>query len=365
MLYRPLAPLLKLVAAAAVALLLVDLSLFRSGVYYHWTEPDSTAGSVVRAMMTIRRDYEPQRRNVLVLGNSRIGEGFSASIADASSGRNDLHFINGSIAGTTPRTWYYQLRALDPDANRFAAIALMVDYDVAETRLDMTNYPLDTPYLMSLLRLSDLQDYPASFTDPEQRERARRGILLPLQAMHDDVLNLIAHPLKRRHVVRSTRRNADYWAAHYGGRDESLPALQLDDSGMPVDWGADPAPLKKTLESYFHELREPPAPTLQAANATYLREWLGRIAQRYAARNVPVIVFVVPRGPWHESRAAIPQPDGPVRELASRGDVVPLPGDAFVSLEQPQFFFDAWHMNRNGREKFSQLFAQQVAPRVR
>lgn len=363
MLYRPLAPLLKLVAAALAALLLVDASLFRSGLYYRWAEPDSTAGSVVRTLTTIKRDYEPGRKNVLVLGNSRIGEGFSALRADEAGGRDDLHFVNGAVAGTTPRLWYYMLRELDPHTDRFAAIALMVDYDAAETRLDMTNYSLDTPYAASLLRLSDLPDYPSSFTDPEQRERARRGILLPLQAMREDVLNLLAHPIQRRHVVRSTRRNAAYWNSHYPGRDERLPALQLDDAGMPLDWGAD-ATVRTKLDAYFHELRQPPPESLQSANTAYLREWLERIAQRYAAHAVPVFVFVVPRGPWHGSRAAVPQPHGAVAELASRGEVVPLPGDAFVSLEQPQFFFDAWHMNRDGREHFSRLFAQQIAARV-
>ena len=366
MLYRPLAPLLKLVAAAFAVLLLLDLSLFRSGLYYRWAEPDSTAGSVVRTMMTIRRDYEPERRNILVLGNSRIGEGFSAQVADSTSSRSDLHFINGSVAGTTPRGWYYLLRTIDPEANRFAAIALMVDYDVAETRLDMTNYTLDTPYLMPLLRLSDFEDYPDSFTDDAERERARRGILLPLQAMHDDVRDMLAHPFKRRHVLRSSRRNAAYWAAHYGGRDEVLPDLQLDDAGMPVDWGADAdaAQLKPRLEPYFHELRNPPPDKLQATNAAYLRAWLARIAQRYSSSNVPLIVFVVPRGPWHESQAHVPMLAGPVAELAAAGRVTPLPGDAFVSLEQPRFFFDAAHMNRYGRDRFSRLFAQQIAERV-
>jgi len=364
MLYRSLAPLLKLAAAAFAVLLLIDLSLFRSGLYYRWAEPESTAGSVVRAMMTIRREYEPERRNVLVLGNSRISEGFSAQIADSASGRSDLHFINGSIAGMTPRGWYYVLRTIDPDANRFAAIALMVDYDVAETRLDMTNYPLDTPYLMPLLRLSDLRDYPDSFTDDAERQRARRSILLPLQAMHNDVQNMLAHPLERRDVQRRSRRNAAYWAAHYGGQDAVLPDLQLDAAGMPVAWGADEAQLKPRLEPYFHALRDPPAVELQSANAAYLREWLTRIAQRYSASNVPIIVFVVPRGPWHERQALVPTLAGPVAELAAAGRVTPLPGVAFVSLEQPQFFFDAAHMNRYGRERFSNLFAQQIAERV-
>jgi hypothetical protein len=364
MLYRPLAPLLKLAAAAFALLLVIDLSLFRSGLYYRWAEPESTAGSVMRGMMTIRREYDPERRNILVLGNSRITEGFSAQVADSSSGRSDLHFINGSIAGTTPRGWYYLLRTIDPDANRFAAIALMVDYDAAETRIDMTNYPLDTPYLMPLLRLSDLQDYPDSFTSDAERERARRSILLPLQAMHDDVQNMLAHPIERRDVQRIWRRSAAYWSVHYGGQDAMLPDLQLDTAGMPVAWGADEAQLKPRLEPYFHELRDPPPVELQSANAAYLREWLTRIPQRYSARDVPIIVFVVPRGPWHERQAPVPRLAGPIAELAAAGRITSLPGDAFVSLEQPQFFFDAAHMNRYGRERFSKLFARQVAERI-
>jgi hypothetical protein len=71
----------------------------------------------------------------------------------------------------------------------------------------MTNYALDTPYLLPLLRIADLIAIRHRSPRPTS-ERARRGILLPLQAMHDDVLNLLAHPFARRHVVRSSRRGA-------------------------------------------------------------------------------------------------------------------------------------------------------------
>lgn len=360
---RSIAPLLKLVAAVLAVLLLVDLALFRSGAYYRWLEPESTAGSVMRTLMTIRHEYQPSRRNILVLGNSRIGAGFSALLADEASDRADLHFINGSVAGTTPRAWNYLLREIDPDANRFAAIALMVDYDVAGIRLDMRNYA-DTGYLVPLLRLSDLSDYPASFTDLNLRAAARRAMLLPLQALHSDASNLIAHPFKRRHDVRSTRRNAAYSALHYAGQEGRLPDLELDATGLPVDWGADPT-LQARLETYFRDLQQPPTPAMQSSNDAYLREWLGRIATRYAAHRVPVFVFVVPRGPWHGARVPAPQPSGPVGVLAARGQVVPLPGDAFVALERPQYFFDAAHLNRDGRERFSRLFARQIADRMR
>src|SRR5262249_36217779 len=141
--------------------------------------------------------YDPKRRNILVLGNSQVGEGFSVALADASSGRADLHFVNGAIPGTSPRVWYYLLRALDPDAKRFAAIALMLNYNPIATGQDVSNYPLDTRYALSLLRLGDTADFPASFGNAEQRTLARRSILLPLQAMHEDVIDALGDPLKR------------------------------------------------------------------------------------------------------------------------------------------------------------------------
>ena len=69
--------------------------------------------------LAIERHYrDPTRRNILVLGNSQIGEGFSAQIADAASARGDskAHFVNGSIPGTTPRVWDYRVtvRVHDP-----------------------------------------------------------------------------------------------------------------------------------------------------------------------------------------------------------------------------------------------------------
>ena len=83
----------------------------------------------------------------------------------------------------------------------------MVDYDVAANRLDMPNYSLDTSYLIQLLRLADLRDYPASFTSDSERERARRAILLPLQSLRDDVRDLFVHPLDRYKELNRNRKD--------------------------------------------------------------------------------------------------------------------------------------------------------------
>ncbi len=311
MLLRSLAPLLKLCAASLIALLIVDATVFRSGWYFRLAAPESTAGSVINDLRAIRKFYVPGRKNILVLGNSQIGEGFSARIADATSGRDDLHFINGSDAGTTPRVWYYLLRKVDPDAKRFAAIALMVDYDVGANRIDMNNYLADTNYLLPLLRLSDLQDYPASFTNADERERARRAIVLPLQAFGKDIRGLFADPGDRFHDLRRYRKDWLNDVAAYGGRDLRLPALAIDAAtGMPSDFSPLDSGTKARVEDYFRTLHEPAPESTQEANSAYLREWLGRIALRYAGTNIPVIVFVVPRGPWHRTSYRFPsRPD--------------------------------------------------------
>ena len=361
----PLRPLLRLAGASAFILLLLDLALFRSGWYAHWIEPQSTAGSAYGTTLLIAHYRDPARKNVLVLGNSQIAEGFSAARADADAARADLHFVNGAVPGTTPRVWNYLLRAVDPDADRFAAVALMIDGNLDTDREDLTNYPLDTRYLLPLLGLGDTFDYPDSFTDPNQRAAARRAILLPLQTLHDDVFAFAANPRERRRAVRPERPGWIDAVNAYEGHEERLPELSLDAaSGQPLDWnGVDPA-LRAKLDAYFHMLRAAQDPSVRAPNDAYYRTWLGRIAARYRARGVPVFVFVVPRGPWQAELVPAPHYTGAEADAIAAGQVRAIPADAFVALEKPQYFFDTLHMNRSGRERFTRELAQRIAAQV-
>ncbi len=355
-------PLLKLVLVALVGLALIDMLVFRTGWYSTWIEPNSSAGSVVGATLLIKKETRSDARNVLVLGNSKIGEGFSASIADQSSSRPDLHFVNGSVAGSTPRIWYYLLREVDPGCNRYAAIAMMVDYDPTINQEDMGNYAADTNYLQPLLRFTDFSDYAASFTSPEQRERARRAVMLPMQALHEDISSLLSSPMQR---FRDSGSNRQLWmdaVAVYGGHDERLPDLDIDVStGMPRNWDGLPESTKPALDGYFRGLHQRANEQTIVANSAYVERWIGAIAQCYRAAGGKVFVFSVPRGPWHQLLVPPPELGGAVADLANRGLVEVLPGDAFVSLEQPQFFFDRLHMNHDGREEFSRLMAAEIA----
>lgn len=362
---KQIASLVKLVVAAALVLVAIDVAVFRSGLYDCWIEPASTAGSTIRATEVIERSVDPARRNILVLGNSQMGEGFSWQAADAAVQPGELHFVNGAIAGSTPRIWNYLLREIDPDADRFAAIVMMADYDPAASADDFTNRFSDISYLRTLLQLGDLADFPASFSMPDTVTRARRAILLPMQALHDDIAASLRAPWRRyRNAIRG-RDVAIHSSMHYPGRDDALPPVRIDATTLaPLDWADATPALKAQIQGYLGGLRSAATPDQQAANMAYQGRWIGAIASRYRAANVPVIVFSPPRGPFHRELTRPPEITGAIASLASRGLITALPGDAFVELEQPDKFFDMLHMNRAGREHFSPMLARAVAPLV-
>ena len=356
--FRRLAPLLKLVAATFLILVLIDAAFFRSGVYARLIRPDSTAGSVVGAEMAIRYFRDPTRRNILVLGNSQIGEGFSAQIADAASGDPALHFVNGSAPGTTPRVWDYLLRKVDPKATRFRAIVMMVNYDETYNWNDLTDYSLDINYTMPLLRLGDIDDFPRTFTRAALRGRAARAILLPLQALHEDAQDLLAHPFERFHQIHKVRPIWLYALGPYGGQGGTLPSLDIDiAAGQPKSWGDDEVIWKPKLEGYFRNMRKEAPKALQVTNAAYESYWIERIAARYRTNGATVIVFSMVRGPWKAELMPPPMLDRALSELRDSGQIVALP-------EKPELFFDTLHLNSTGREKFSKAFATKIAPLV-
>lgn len=360
---RALRPLLLLVLASAAVLAALDWGLFRSGLYAHLIKPGSTAGALVGAMKAIDAHHDPGRRNVLVLGNSRVAEGFSGKLADAAVGHGNLHFINGATPGTSLRVWYYMLREIDPAADRFDAIAMMVSYDLEGTRQVLADNPLDTRYLVSLLRVTDALDYPATFLDDDQRDFARRGTLFPLSVLREDVLDFVSAPRTR---LREVHHRDAAWAsavANYRGNARALPELAIDPvSGQPSDWGADAKKTKALLGGYFKQLAAPAPGSAQVANLDYQDAWLQRILDRYTAAGVPVIVFAVPRGPYHAAMGRSLRMSDTIAGLAREGRLAALPAADFTVLEQPRYFFDAQHMNRAGREEFSAMLAERVAP---
>lgn len=353
---------LRIVAVAFLAVFAWDSILFRSGLYGAWVEPQSRAGATRGALLKIDYNYSPGRRNVLVLGNSRIGEGFSQSLSDNATAQSSLHFINGSIAGTDPRIWYYLLRAIDPEFDRFSALVLPVHYDLLTNPESMADYAADIGFLLPLLKLQDINVLPASFNDAGLRSQARRAILFPTQPMRADLVAMLASPMRRFKRVSDFNKNYLASLMNYPGNPNALPEISLDPKTLePISWDGVDEKWKAGLTDYFRWLRMVPSPATLDSNERYYREWLTRIATPYHAKGIPIYLVEVPRGPWLAPQANPLRPQGAIRELIDAGLVEALPGDTFVDLEYPRYFFDREHMNRAGRERFTPRLVERIA----
>lgn len=364
-LIKRLGPLPALAGLLLAAWILLDLALMRSGLYYAWVQPDSTVGSTQAALRLAQSPEVPAHADrVLLLGDSRLNEGVSLPLADAGSGAR-VHHVRASAAGTTPRVWYYLLREIDPRCDRFDAVALLGSWgplgDIENGSL--ADRRLDLAYLTPLLRVSDLLDFPDSFSDPELRQRARRTVALPLLALRDDILSFAASPLQRIHGVRKRERR---WVADvlaYPGREGRMPELAFppEPDALPA-LDAVPAPTRAQLEAQLRKVRRSGVePAWMTANRDYLGRWLGRIADHCASSATRLFLVQLPRGPYHGVLAPIPGTSEPVATLIAAGRFGLLDPPARASLESPDRFFDALHLNREGRRDFSAALGAALA----
>jgi hypothetical protein len=356
------APLALYLAASAV-FVLAEAAIFRSGFYEAYLEPLSIAGTFEQALRDELRRQRIAPREILVLGDSRIGEGFSAPLANRTVAGSGFAFVNVAVPGTMPRAWYYMLRDLDADASRYFAVILPVDdYDDEDGLEDMADRELDLRNVIARLRLSDIWDFARSYNTVHERFEVARNSLFKGFVYKQDAQAFLEHPVTRLRDVRRHRMHGFEWRESYPGRPQSLTGLSIDWRKMTMTFPPDlPADQRAALMAIL--LR--PVASQTGAHAAYRRLWFGRIIER-DRRSATWIVFVrIPRAP-------IPRPDwlvhklsSSIRELGARPHVLLLDEDTFDDLERPEVFFDGLHLNAAGRERFSVSLAQYVTRRLR
>jgi hypothetical protein len=339
------------VFAGVLIYLAAEIAIFGSGWYCRFLEPESLAGTVQMCLSEEARRPASAAPVVAVIGNSMLGEGFSAKVADReAAGR--MRFVNLAVAGTTPRCWYYELRAVDPDANRYRAIVLQVELLSDEDGdAPMADQIGDLHVVDTLLRPPDALDFALSFRPPRLRFEALRGVLLKGYVFKYDVQALLEHPAARMEKTELFNRGHAGWVFDYTGHPESLNGLTVDweRRAMYVPPGV-PADVAARVRRVAFRQRSPDT----GLQTRYRRLWFGRIVDRYRRTGTRVIFARVPRGPVVNPDSDPPDARSTVRYLA-------LPRDTFTPLERPENFWDEYHMNARGRELFSRRLAQELA----
>jgi lysophospholipase L1-like esterase len=94
--------------------------------------------------------------------------------------------------------------------------------------------------------------------------------------------------------------------------------------------------------------------------AVYRRKWFGKIMERYRGTATRVVFYRLPRAPIPRPDSLVTKLSSSIREFQSGPNVLLLDEHTFDSLERPEFFQDALHLNREGAARFSKLMAERL-----
>ena len=342
--------------AALAALFSLDALLFRTNLYPSVIEPYSSAGVFE---LTLRRERQRQAgpgNLIVTLGDSRFG--YLPRLANQYTASSGYTFTSAGAAGTNPRMWYYMLRDLDPTARRYQAVVFGVDdYDDEDTFADYEDYLVDLHYLIKRLRLSDVFDFASSYRTLPHQWEAFRGSLFKGLIYQRDLHEFLLHPKKRIDLVRFIHEGWQGWTYNFVEEDRSLKGLGVDWSSRTITSSPDLKPEQRQLIE--NVILRPTAP--QTGNlARYRRKWFGRIIDRYRDSPTRIVFVRLARGPIPRPANLVVKKSSSIREFPSP-NVLLCDEHAFESLEHPELYKDALHLNREGSTRFSTMLVEEVS----
>jgi len=344
-------------ALAGLGIFGLDSLIFRSSVYAHYLEPESSTGLFE---MILRREQKAQKDHgdnlVVTLGNSRFG--YSRKIVDNLPQKAVYEFRDAGVAGSTARIWYYMLRDLDPTARRYRAVVLGVDDYDDEDRLFSPDEDIrDLHYVIARLRFSDALEFARSFSETKTQWAALRGGLLKGIIYQSDFQGLLSHPQKRIDYVHLCDRDWANWAYDYVESDHTMAGLRIDWATLNVTWPPGVTDDQRgTVTSFLAHAPDPQTGRL----AAFRRKWLGKIVDRYRGSRTKVIFLMLPRGPVPRPDNLVVKKSSSIREMASRPGVLLANEHAFDELQRPELFKDGMHLNREGIARFSVMLPAEV-----
>ena len=345
-------------AMAGCLVFLGDAAAFRSGLYYLIAEPETAAGSFEREIRTEFARRRDGRRQILIVGDSRA-QSIRPRLAEEGSKPSGAALANVAVLGSTARDWYYLLRELDPQANRYNAVVIGVDNfddNIDNSRGESTG-EVEMP--VSSLHLKDLFDYPWTFHQRGYRRDALLECLLKGSAYKRDLQELLSHPLARLKKTAESRKYYAQWGWQYVGADWSMAGLEVDWTARKVKF---PETADEPTRAIMREQVEHYDYPENQSKAAFRREWLGRIARHYRGSRTLLVFVRLPATPIPLPAALRPVPlRGILRDLAAtQSNVLLLDEHLFDQVERPQYFRDYTHPNAVGATEVSKIFANQV-----
>jgi hypothetical protein len=337
------------------AFICVDGAIFHSGLYVSILAPSSYAGRVERITLAEKKRAPSGLKEVLVLGDSRIAEGFSATLANEFGSPAGLKFVSLAEPAASANTWYYMVREVDPTKRRYSAIIIPYGLGYEPNNADPLRISMTAP----LLRYEDSFDFASGFQRWSGRFRAFIAGILRGSAYQDDVIDLLAHPIARITNVRQADRT--HSRSEYKGRDYDLVGTSYDASTGQVTFAPK---LTEAQRLAFRKSLIQPSQSDTEYSLKLQRDWIPRIMNRYADSPTAIVLTPLPRGPFLELGGFSKGYESVLPDSVIQRTSFSLPGHTFEFLERPEYYFDAFHLNAKGRQKFTETLVSELVGRL-
>ena len=339
-----------------VAFICVDGAVFHSGLYVSILAPSSYAGRISRITRAEKERASSGLKEVLVLGDSRIAEGFSATLANELGLPAGLKFVSLAEPAASANTWYYMVREVDPTTRRYAAIVIPYGIGYEPNSADPLRISMTAP----LLRYGDCFHFASGFQRWSGRFRAFIACILRGSAYQDDVADLLAHPVARMRSIRQADKM--HSGREYKGRDYDLVGTSYDAATGQVTFAPK---LTETQRLAFRKSLIQPSQSDTEYSLKLQRDWIPRIMDRYLHSPTAIVLTPLPRGPFLELAGFSRGYESVLPTSVSQRTSFSLPGHTFDFLEQPEYYFDAFHLNAKGRQKFTDTLVSELLGRLR
>ena len=335
----------------------VDGVVFHTRMYTSILAPESYAGRMAALTQAEKDRASSGLKEVLVLGDSRMAEGFSAAIADKLSSINGFKFVNFAEPAAAVNVWDYMLREVDPARRRYWAIVVPYGIGFEPNSADHLRISMAAP----LLRYGDCFNFASAFQRWSGRFRAFTACILRGSAFQSDVVDFLEHPIARIRSLRGEPKRIQS-RDFYKGRDYDIIGTSYDPKTGEVTFPS------RLSEAQRDAIRDSLVKPSQAETQDFLRmqrEGIQRILDRYSASPTQIVLTPVPRGPFAGLPGASMTFHSVFPSVTTEKSVFSLPEQTFDFLEKPEYYFDGYHLNAKGRQRFTETLVAELVGRLR
>lgn len=346
-----------IVLLSALTFFALDNLIFRSGLFMRVVPPITASAQLFSTVHAEERRRPSGRLDVLITGDSRMEFGFSQTLFSEIYPHTRLNLIKATLPGSDPKWWYYCLKELDPNQDRYAAIVLQIDaFRARPTIKDAENSYETAQTLAPIMHVSEIPSFASTFTDDAVRARVWKKMILSswgtglewFLPVWQFAERLVGERLKQRAATGSPLTVEGLRVSNQTGRVMTYPA-HFDSFK------------KKQTDLQFLRPSEQEVKQLTAREARFQEKWLRRIADLYRNSATKLVILQTPRWPM-PLPAMIPIDSAPdLRvDLADLHNVMFTSERDFADLENPRDFVDILHLNATGQAKFTAELGRQL-----